>query len=148
MAMAVTVCSDSAGQAAFVMNFILLFSLAFTGFLVNVDSIPASIRWVRYLSVFYYAFEAIFTSQLVGEAFDFEINIAGFVSNVPGVKGEVYLGTLGFSPGKTTFDIALLIVIYGAMVLLTMGLFMMRLPRATVVGGRAWWRRGVLGRIF
>jgi hypothetical protein len=28
--------------------------------------------------------------------FDFQINIAGFVSNVPNVKGEVYLGTLWY----------------------------------------------------
>lgn len=34
------VASNTAGQASFAMNFLLLFSLVFTGFLVNVNSIP------------------------------------------------------------------------------------------------------------
>lgn len=35
------VASNTAGQASFAMNFLLLFSLVFTGFLVNVASIPS-----------------------------------------------------------------------------------------------------------
>jgi hypothetical protein len=69
LSMAVAVGSDTAGQASFVMNFILLFSLAFTGFLVNVTSIPEALRWIHYLSVFYYAFEAMLTSELAGRSF-------------------------------------------------------------------------------
>ncbi len=37
---AAAVASNTAGQASFAMNFLLLFSLVFTGFLVNVNSIP------------------------------------------------------------------------------------------------------------
>lgn len=40
MSMCITVVSNTAGQASFAMNFTLLFSLVFTGFLVNVNSIP------------------------------------------------------------------------------------------------------------
>jgi hypothetical protein len=36
--------SNTAGQASFAMNFTLLFSLVFTGFLVNVYSIPGAPR--------------------------------------------------------------------------------------------------------
>lgn len=36
------VASRTAGQASFAMNFTLLFSLVFTGFLVNVNSIPGA----------------------------------------------------------------------------------------------------------
>jgi ABC-type multidrug transport system permease subunit len=64
--MTVTVASGTAGQSSFLMNFILLFSLIFTGFLVNVNSIPDWISWIHYLSVFYYAFEAMMTTELSG----------------------------------------------------------------------------------
>lgn len=69
LSMAVTVATNTAGQASFLMNFILLFSLAFTGFLVNVTSIPVVLRWIHYLSVFYYAFEAMLTTELNGAKF-------------------------------------------------------------------------------
>ena len=36
-----TVASNTAGQASFAMNFLLLFSLVFTGFLVKVSTIPS-----------------------------------------------------------------------------------------------------------
>lgn len=45
MSMCVTVGSNTAGQASFAMNFLLLFSLVFTGFLVNVNSIPGAPRF-------------------------------------------------------------------------------------------------------
>lgn len=71
LSMAVTIISSTAGQSSFVMNFILLFSLAFTGFLVNVNSIPAVLRWIHYLSVFFYAFEAMLTTELNGQTYTF-----------------------------------------------------------------------------
>jgi hypothetical protein len=123
------------------MNFLLLFSLVFTGFLVNVNSIPgqpacqtvgeglpaalcaitnescrrthahmpsgdlkqsplsshshcpaAWIRWVHYLSVFYYSFEAMITSELTGLVFTFQ---ASGSASIPNVLGEVFLETLG-----------------------------------------------------
>lgn len=71
LSMVITIMCSTAGQSSFIMNFILLFSLAFTGFLVNVNSIPVVIRWIHYLSVFYYAFEGILTTQLNGEEYVF-----------------------------------------------------------------------------
>lgn len=49
-----TVACNTAGQASFAMNFLLLFSLVFTGFLVNVDSIPGeSIDYLNRLVMFW-----------------------------------------------------------------------------------------------
>lgn len=122
MSMCVTVASNTAGQASFAMNFLLLFSLVFTGFLVNVNSIPGAaglgvfaplvgqegrrgggracggtgvqrpthrrpplparlassrpavwLAWIHYLSVFYYAFEAMITSELSGQLYSFQV---------------------------------------------------------------------------
>lgn len=72
LSMAVTVGSATAGQASFIMNFSLLFSLAFTGFLVNVNSIPSALRWLHAVSPFYYAFEALLTNELNGQEFLFQ----------------------------------------------------------------------------
>lgn len=71
LSMMVTIASNTAGQSSFLMNFILLFSLAFTGFLVNVNSIPVGLRWLHYLSVFYYAFEGMLNTELTGQIFMF-----------------------------------------------------------------------------
>lgn len=43
------------------------------GFLVNVSSIPAYLRWIHYLSVFFYAFEAMITNEMTGRTFTFMV---------------------------------------------------------------------------
>ncbi|KAL4457602.1 hypothetical protein ABPG75_012467 [Micractinium tetrahymenae] len=141
MSMSVTVASNTAGQASFAMNFLLLFSLVFTGFLVNVNSIPAWIRWVHYLSIFYYAFEAMITGELSGMVFTFQ---AYGSAPIPNVKGEVFLQTLGFKPGQTTTDIGVLVGIYFLMVLCALGLFYLRLPRQVTHSSHSR-RRGAAG---
>lgn len=136
LSMAVTVAADTPGQASFTMNFILLFSLIFTGFLVNVNSIPAVIRWVHYLSVFYYAFEAMVTNEISGRSFRFQA--AGF-GEVNGVKGDTFLVTLGFRSDTTTRNIVVLVCLYAAFALLTVALFYLRLPRTSHGGWRQRW---------
>lgn len=55
------------------------------------------------------------------------------------IRGEVFLKTLGFKPGATTTDIAVLVAVYFAFAGLAVGLFLLRLPRLR--GG------GVRGRL-
>ena len=40
---------------------------------MNVDSIKSWLRWIHYLSVFYYAFEAMITSELNGTTFELTV---------------------------------------------------------------------------
>ncbi|KAL4857919.1 ATP-binding cassette sub-family G member 2 [Chlorella vulgaris] len=141
MSMCITVVSNTAGQASFAMNFTLLFSLVFTGFLVNVNSIPAWCRWIHYLSIFYYAFEAMITNELSGLVFTFQ---ATGSAEIPNVLGSVFLETLGFKPNQTTTDIGVLVGIYFLMVLLALGLFFLRLPRQRTPAA-PWWRRKAAG---
>ena len=44
-----------------------------TGFLVNVETMQGWVRWIHYLSLFFYAFEAMITSELTGQAFDLQV---------------------------------------------------------------------------
>lgn len=144
MSMCVTVASSTAGQASFIMNFLLLFSVVFTGFLVNVNSIPVWIRWLHYLSVFYYAFEAMVVTEILGGSYDFKASSIG--AAVKGVKGSVYLSdVLGLNTGNTTEDIGILIAYWAGFIVLALVIFMMRLPR-TSDGTTSGWRK-VLGKM-
>lgn len=95
MSMCVTIGCNTAGQASFIMNFLLLFSLAFTGFLVNVNSIPAVLRWIHYLSVFFYAFEAMLSTELMGVPFTFLYTPSPGQDplEIPDIYGDTFLVT-------------------------------------------------------
>lgn len=60
------------------------------------------------------------------------------------IRGEVFLETLGFKPGATTTDIAVLVGVYFAFAALAVGLFLLRLPRMRGDGGGP----GRLARLF
>jgi len=100
----VVICSNSAGTASFVMNTLLLLQLSFTGFLVNVSSIPDVLEWIHWLSQFFYAFEATIQTELNNRNFDLVIVVPGIDDTIlEDTAGEVCLSmTLlhGFS-GQT-----------------------------------------------
>ena len=131
LSIAVTVASSTAGQSSFIMNFVLLFSLAFTGFLVNVNSIPSVLRWIHYLSAFYYAFEAMMTTELNGQLFTvlYQAGPDAPVLEIPDITGETFLSSLGFDTSRTTVDIGILVSMYIGFALLAVLLFKLRLPR-------------------
>ena len=131
MSMCVTIGCNTAGQASFIMNFLLLFSLAFTGFLVNVNSIPAVLRWIHYLSVFFYAFEAMMSTELMGVPFTFLYTPEPGKDplEIPDIYGDTFLVTLGFNPSDTTRDIAVLVGIYYGLCVMALVFFLLRLPR-------------------
>jgi len=131
MSMCVTIACNTAGQTSFIMNFILLFSLAFTGFLVNVTSIPPVLRWIHYLSVFFYAFEAMLSTELKGQSFTFlyQSGPQAETLEIPDITGETFLTTLGYDVNDTTRDIGVLVGIYYGLALLALAFFLVRLPR-------------------
>jgi ABC-type multidrug transport system permease subunit len=47
------------GTATLVASISILFQMLFAGFLINGNTIPVDLRWIQYLSVFKYAYEAI-----------------------------------------------------------------------------------------
>lgn len=131
MSMCVTIACNTAGQTSFIMNFILLFSLAFTGFLVNVSSIPAVLRWIHYLSVFFYAFEAMLSTELAGMSFTFlyQSGPTSETLEIPDITGETFLTTLGFDVNNVTRDIGVLVGVYYGLCTLALVFFFLRLPR-------------------
>ena len=55
------------------MNVLLLLSLLFAGYLKDVDTITPVLRWLHYLSVFYYSFESMVINEVSGLVFQFSV---------------------------------------------------------------------------
>ncbi|KAL4534698.1 hypothetical protein Ndes2526A_g05580 [Nannochloris sp. 'desiccata'] len=133
LSMAVTVGCNTAGQAAFVMNFTLLFMLVFTGFLVKISSVTPVLAWIHFLSPFFYAFEAMLSTELNGQSIDFAYQPTPDVpvTIIPDLKGETFLTSLGLSTTNTTRDIGVLVALYVAFMALALGLFLFKMPRSS-----------------
>ncbi|KAG3110032.1 hypothetical protein PI125_g10386 [Phytophthora idaei] len=89
----VGVLSRRVGAANLGATVILLVMLLFGGFLLNSQTMPSSVGWLKHLSIFSYAFEILMTNELKGLILKFDA--PGYPA-VP-VYGEVYLKTLGSS---------------------------------------------------
>ncbi|KAI8823548.1 uncharacterized protein EV422DRAFT_359919 [Fimicolochytrium jonesii] len=90
------------GTANLVASIVLLFQMLFAGFLLNQDQIPSALRWIQYLSVFRYAYEALVVNDLSG--LTIQDNVSGVGLSVP---ASVVLLKFGFNADKFTFDIAM-----------------------------------------
>lgn len=64
---------DSAGKASLVMNVNLLVQLLFAGYFTDLDRVTPILRWLRWLSAFYYGFESLVVNEISGLSFDFEV---------------------------------------------------------------------------
>lgn len=114
--------------------------LLYGGFLVNISSIPLALRWIRWLSPYYYAFEVLLCNEMSGDReFIFNAEVDGDLVEVP-VRGQVYLDTLDMHPSSIGHDVSALGVMYCALVGLAFALLVMvRTPRtaARPVGAAA-----------
>ena len=166
--MAVTVGFGTAGRASLVMNLVLLLSLLFAGFLVNVNSITPTLRWVASLSVFRYAFEAMTTNEMSGIELTFAaptgpgaqpITVQGLPGGGGGgpggglsvdLKGDTFLQAIGLDSRRLLVDVIAIDLYWLAAVLLGVSLLYYTMPRALVVrapeGSGEGSRRGVGGK--
>lgn len=127
LAMLVTICSRTAGTSLFVMNTLLLLQLALTGFLVEVDSITPVLRWIHWLSQFYYAFEAMITTEMNQHKYNLILEAPGLKSIIlENTPGEMFIDTLGYQVDTATRNICILIGYYYGFVCLSLVAFYMR----------------------
>ena len=52
----------------------LLLSLLFTGYLVNIAAVWVGLRWAHYLSVFFYGFESLIVNEMSGISLIFSVS--------------------------------------------------------------------------
>lgn len=72
----------NSGVASLFGVLVMLFSLLFSGFLLNKDSIPAPAKWLQSLSIFHYAFEGLIVNEvrylsLVDHKYGLDIEVPG-----------------------------------------------------------------------
>ena len=53
---------------------VLLLSLLFTGYLVNIAAVWVGLRWAHYLSVFFYGFESLIVNEMSGISLIFSVS--------------------------------------------------------------------------
>jgi hypothetical protein len=85
------------------------------GYLVNPSSIPAWIRWARYLSPLSFAFEVLAANEMADQSY--VLDVSGF-ARVEDIGGEVFLRTLGLRPGHVLDSALALACFYAGAVLL------------------------------
>ena len=54
---------------------VLLLSLLFTGYLVNIAAVTPVLQWVHYLSVFFFGFEGLIVNEMSGISLIFAVGI-------------------------------------------------------------------------
>ncbi|KAF9901524.1 hypothetical protein BX616_002228 [Lobosporangium transversale] len=91
---------EEVGVANLMSSLIMLFSMLFGGLLLNKSSIPAKLAWLKELSFFNFAFEALLVNEitflhLIQKEFGLEID----------VPGAVILSTFGFNSGAFWKDV-------------------------------------------
>jgi len=143
LAVALAAACRSTAATTLGMNLALLMWVLVGGYLVNPSSIPVWLRWVRYLSPMSYAFEAMASNEMADQLY--AIKVEGFPS-IGGIKGEVFLKTLGLQPGRSLENVAALVGFYYGSVLLAFVVTWVSLRRqGGGVGLRGWMRRGRKG---
>lgn len=103
----VGVLSRSVGAANLSATVVFLIMLLFGGFLLNSQTMPAYVGWIKHFSIFSYAFEILMTNELKGLLLKFDA--PGYPS-VP-VYGDVFLKTLGMDYANRYYDLVSLAVI-------------------------------------
>ncbi|TPX55865.1 hypothetical protein PhCBS80983_g04969 [Powellomyces hirtus] len=102
LCMAVGTAIRDIGTANLVGSLILLFHMLFAGFLLNQDQIPAVLRWIQYLSLFRYAYEALVVNDISG------ITIVDDVANVGlNIPASIVLDKFGFDRKAFTRNVAI-----------------------------------------
>ena len=104
---------SAAGVAGLVTIVVLLVSLLFGGFLANIDTIPVWLGWLRFLSIFYYAYEILIVNEIEGLNVNFDA-----ASLDVDVKGDLFLDVFDFNADNLPRDIAALFAMYVGLLLL------------------------------
>ncbi|KAF1841524.1 uncharacterized protein K460DRAFT_408984 [Cucurbitaria berberidis CBS 394.84] len=103
----------NSGVANLIGVLVMLFSLLFSGFFLNQESIPAVAKWLQSLSIFHYAFEGLIVNEvkylsLIDHKYGLDIE----------VPGSAILSSFGFNTQALWKDCIGLAVFGGSFVLL------------------------------
>lgn len=121
----VGVLSRRVGTANLLATVVFLVMLLFGGFLLNSQTMPPYVGWLKHFSIFSYAFEILMTNELKGLLLTFDA--PGYPS-VP-VYGDVFLKTLGMDYANRYYDLISLGVISLGLQILSYLLLSLQVPQ-------------------
>lgn len=130
LSLAVAIATNSPGQAALVMNIVLLISLLVGGFFVNAASMPGWISWLRFLSIFYYGYQSLISNEMSDLLLNFVVEGYAAVRNV---RGTTFLSIIGVDVEHLTMNIGVLVAFYFAFLLLGAIALSIRMPRGRIM---------------
>ncbi|KAH8553328.1 ABC transporter [Umbelopsis sp. PMI_123] len=109
--LAIGVVFKDLSMANLLSSMVMLFSMLFAGLLLNKDSMSPYFAWLKYLSFFQYALEALLVNeliylQLVEERFGLSID----------VPGATILSTFGFNAKNYWSDVIKLSIMFGSFI--------------------------------
>ncbi|CAG8460118.1 9461_t:CDS:2 [Acaulospora colombiana] len=102
------------GVASLLSSLVMLFSMLFGGLLLNKESIPDYLAWLKDLSFFNYAFEALIVNEVV--YLQLKEEKYGLLIDVP---GATILSTFGFDASAYWSDVAKLNIMFCAFIVLS-----------------------------
>ncbi|KAG9289200.1 hypothetical protein G9A89_022509 [Geosiphon pyriformis] len=102
------------GVASLLSSLIMLFSMLFGGLFLNKESIPHYLAWLKHLSFFNYAFEAL----LVNEVVYLQLTEQKFGLSID-VPGATILTTFGFDASAYWRDVIKLATLFASFILLS-----------------------------
>jgi len=111
LCLAIGVVFKDLSMANLISSMVILFSMLFAGLLLNKDSMSPYFAWLKYLSFFQYALEALLVNellylQLVEERFGLSID----------VPGATILSTFGFNAKNYWSDVIKLSIMFGTFI--------------------------------
>ncbi|KAI8475486.1 MAG: hypothetical protein J3K34DRAFT_483207 [Monoraphidium minutum] len=129
---ALTALCRTSSATTLAMNIILLMWVLVGGYLVNPNSIPPWLRWVRSLSPMSFALEVLAANEMADQTYD--IKIPG-LPQLGGIDGSTFLTTLGLTPAAARASAAALAGFYGGALLLAFAAAAVALRRRGGGGG-------------
>ncbi|CAG8554698.1 14738_t:CDS:10 [Cetraspora pellucida] len=110
----ITYFTSKVGVASLLSSLVMLFSMLFGGLLLNKESIPSYLAWLKHLSFFNYAFEAMLVNevvylQLTEEKYGLQID----------VPGATILSTFGFNASAYWPDVTKLTLLFMSFIALS-----------------------------
>ncbi len=97
---------------------LLLFFMLFGGFLVNKQSTPSFVRWLKYLSFLNYGFEILLVNELDNLSIRF-LPKGYDIKKAVTVNGRVFLDQFDMEPSRFNTDLIMLVVMSFGYLLLT-----------------------------
>ncbi|CAB9513645.1 Putative white-brown complex homolog protein 30 [Seminavis robusta] len=124
MSICISIATPTVGQANLIAAVWFLVMLLFGGFLLNIQTMDPWYSWLKYLSIFYYAFEVLMANELMGLVLSFDA--PGYPA-LP-VEGEVFLQTIGMNPDNQLRNLICLCALALGFAVLAFFLLLLRVP--------------------